>query len=642
MKSQMLIKLNHWLLERYRAGERAVLVVDEAQNLSSQMLEEIRLLTNMETSSEKLLQIVLSGQPELEAKLNQPQLRQLRQRVTLWAKTRPVTLEETRGYIDERLRIAGNEGTEIFSPEAIEAVYRYARGIPRVTNLLCMHSLVGAFVEQRKPVPAEIVEEAARDFGLQEIDPTTRSLPPELPANGTDTQPPENPAGGATPTSMPAPQAVDTTPAVPPAEASPDADPLSNVGSTSTIPTTQSAAPNVAVASASVDAPDQFPVRAAIAGPETNPSPQMVPLQIPENGKDLHLSKYLDGAKGAARVRALQAVAIAPADATPQPRPTPVPLPATRLSAVPAHAVKPTSSNGAAGQGMRLEVLGKGIRLELAQPAVNQKSMAPGRPQTLAKHDSLGSRKALWIGLTAALLAFLTVGASMLGRKRQFETPVPSPANATQSLAAEPAVATSPDEPAAPGLVEDAVPTPSTNSYSEKPTPDAVVVKPVVAPPPPARRTILDVGKLPVPIHKPSAAATPIEPSAVPAGQANTLADNVLDGLVDVTRNSAPAPPPPANSLPPAGGQLQAAELISLPAPPYPPVARVQGVQGVVVIDALVDATGRVTQMNVVSGPELLRQAALDALRTSRFRPARLNGQPIATATLVSIKFNLR
>jgi type II secretory pathway predicted ATPase ExeA len=96
IKSQMLLTLNHWLLERYQAGERAVLIVDEAQNLSPEMLEEIRLLTNLETSTEKLLQIVLCGQPELQQKLVQPELRQLRQRITLRARTRPLTLEETR------------------------------------------------------------------------------------------------------------------------------------------------------------------------------------------------------------------------------------------------------------------------------------------------------------------------------------------------------------------------------------------------------------------------------------------------------------------------------------------------------------------------------------------------------------------
>lgn len=178
-KGQMLVKLNQWLLERYQAGERAVLVVDEAQNLSPQMLEEIRLLTNLETSTEKLLQIVLAGQPELEQKLNQPQLRQLRQRITLRAKTRQLTLEETHGYIVERLRIAGAQNPEIFSPEAVATVHRYARGIPRVTNLLCEHALVSAFVEQKNPVTAEIVEEVARDFDLHIIDPLAQAPAPQ-------------------------------------------------------------------------------------------------------------------------------------------------------------------------------------------------------------------------------------------------------------------------------------------------------------------------------------------------------------------------------------------------------------------------------------------------------------------------------
>ncbi len=189
-KGQMLLKLNQWLLDRYQAGERAVLIVDEAQNLSPQMLEEIRLLTNLETSTEKLLQIVLAGQPELEHKLNQPELRQLRQRITLRAKTRQLTLEETHGYIQERLRIAGAQNTELFSPAAVEAVHRYARGIPRVINLLCEHALVSSFVDQRNPVPPEIVEEVAHDFELHIIDPTAQAPAPHLPAAANGDHPP--------------------------------------------------------------------------------------------------------------------------------------------------------------------------------------------------------------------------------------------------------------------------------------------------------------------------------------------------------------------------------------------------------------------------------------------------------------------
>jgi len=171
-KSQMLLRLNHWLLDRYRSGGTAVLIVDEAQNLSLEVLEEIRLLTNLETSTEKLLQIVLTGQPELEERLKLPQLRQLRQRITLRSRTSPLTLEETFGYIAERLRIAGANGEAIFSKEAVQAVHLYSRGIPRVVNLLCEHSMINAYVDHLRPVPAHLVEEVAREFQLDEIEPT--------------------------------------------------------------------------------------------------------------------------------------------------------------------------------------------------------------------------------------------------------------------------------------------------------------------------------------------------------------------------------------------------------------------------------------------------------------------------------------
>jgi len=166
------MRLNQWLLERYRAGETTVLIVDEAQNLTYPVLEEIRLLTNLETSTEKLLQIVLSGQQELEEKLKLPQLRQLRQRIMLRCKTTPLTKEQTHDYIGDRLRIAGASGELIFSPKAVEAVHLYSLGIPRVVNLLCDHSLINAYVEQQRPISPKIVEDVAHEFQLDEVEPT--------------------------------------------------------------------------------------------------------------------------------------------------------------------------------------------------------------------------------------------------------------------------------------------------------------------------------------------------------------------------------------------------------------------------------------------------------------------------------------
>jgi type II secretory pathway predicted ATPase ExeA len=164
-KSGMLLQLNSWLIDRFRSGELCAIVVDEAQNLSWELLEEIRLLTNLETSSEKLVQIVLSGQPELEEKLRNPSVRQLRQRIALWCRTRPLTSEETKAYIAKRLQIAG-ASQPVFSPEAVQVIHRCSKGIPRLINLVCEHALISAYVEQIKPVPAHIVESVSVELDL--------------------------------------------------------------------------------------------------------------------------------------------------------------------------------------------------------------------------------------------------------------------------------------------------------------------------------------------------------------------------------------------------------------------------------------------------------------------------------------------
>ena len=165
-KSGMLIQLNNWLIDQFSADRVCALVVDEAQNLSCDLLEELRLLTNLETSSQKLLQLVLSGQPELEVRLREPSLRQLRQRISLWCRTRPLTGEETRAYVAERLRIAGAR-EYVFSGEAIELIHRYSSGIPRLINLLCEHALISAYAEQVKPIPGRVVATISEELELE-------------------------------------------------------------------------------------------------------------------------------------------------------------------------------------------------------------------------------------------------------------------------------------------------------------------------------------------------------------------------------------------------------------------------------------------------------------------------------------------
>lgn len=165
-KAAMLNDLNRFLIDRFAKQETCVVIIDEAQNLSEEMLEEVRLLTNLETDTEKLLQLVLSGQPELEQKLREPSLRQLRQRIALWCRTLPLSEEQTSAYMKTRLQIAGREN-ELFDPAAVREVYRYSGGIPRLINLLCEHSLLLGYAEQAPIITAGTVRAVGDDLDIE-------------------------------------------------------------------------------------------------------------------------------------------------------------------------------------------------------------------------------------------------------------------------------------------------------------------------------------------------------------------------------------------------------------------------------------------------------------------------------------------
>jgi len=163
-RAQRLSALNGFLIERVRRGLNTVLVIDEAQNLDESALEQVRLLSNFETTTEKLLQILLAGQPELRTKLDQPELRQLKQRIGLRCKIRPLTTEETRRYIGHRLTVARGASSpaapEIFTQGAIAAICEYSTGIPRVVNIVCDHCLLIGYAEQKTMIDENIAQEA--------------------------------------------------------------------------------------------------------------------------------------------------------------------------------------------------------------------------------------------------------------------------------------------------------------------------------------------------------------------------------------------------------------------------------------------------------------------------------------------------
>jgi general secretion pathway protein A len=165
-KATMLQELEAVLGERRGRGETTALVVDEAQSLSPELLEEIRLLANIETTTTKLLPLVLAGQPELAERLNAPGLRQLKQRVALRCEIAPLDLQETAAYIAFRVRRAGGEPSRLFTREAVVLIYEHSRGIPRTISVMCDNALVNGMALGRQPVDKEIVIDVARDFDL--------------------------------------------------------------------------------------------------------------------------------------------------------------------------------------------------------------------------------------------------------------------------------------------------------------------------------------------------------------------------------------------------------------------------------------------------------------------------------------------
>jgi general secretion pathway protein A len=166
-KSELLMELGKALEARHSRGLRTVLIIDEAQGLSPHVLEEIRLLSNFESDTAKQLQIVLTGQPELREVLNNPDLRQLKQRVALRCVIKPLpNVEETDRYITSRLLIAGAERTDIFSPDAIDYIYRCSDGIPRNVNNLCDNALLAGYAAGETIIGHELIEEVAETFDM--------------------------------------------------------------------------------------------------------------------------------------------------------------------------------------------------------------------------------------------------------------------------------------------------------------------------------------------------------------------------------------------------------------------------------------------------------------------------------------------
>ncbi|MBW1741407.1 MAG: AAA family ATPase [Deltaproteobacteria bacterium] len=171
-KKELVDELNAFLLKQLEEGKNVVLIVDEAQDLTISLLEQIRLLSNLETEKEKLIQIVLFGQNELKGKLNLPALRQLNQRIAIRYELRYLNREETEKYIYYRLTIAGSDGRVVFTPSALNRIFKYSKGVPRLINIVSDRALLSAYMQLTNKITKKLVER-----GIKSLEATERTFP---------------------------------------------------------------------------------------------------------------------------------------------------------------------------------------------------------------------------------------------------------------------------------------------------------------------------------------------------------------------------------------------------------------------------------------------------------------------------------
>ena len=184
-KSRFLFELDRLLTYRHERNEITALIIDESQSLPDELLEEVRLLANHETSPEKLLPVLLVGQPELADRLNRTELRQLKQRIALRCTLTPLTLRETAAYIGTRLRIAGGDIAQVFTRDAVAAIHECSGGVPRTISVLCDNALLNGFAADQRPVSHDLVLDVATDFDMSPAAPPVIPQVPRAPVTAT-------------------------------------------------------------------------------------------------------------------------------------------------------------------------------------------------------------------------------------------------------------------------------------------------------------------------------------------------------------------------------------------------------------------------------------------------------------------------
>jgi TonB family protein len=503
------------------------------------VLEEIRVLANFETAQQKLIQIILVGQPELDKKLDLVELRSLKQRIAVRCHLEPLRAEEIGHYIEQRLHLAGagSEAATIFPPKTIEAIYRYSMGIPRLVNSICDQALAAVCARQIRAVQVDIVDEVATRFRLDAPNLPKRTEKSSAVAKQIESSHP-NKSGQATPTSNSEMKNLDSE--------------ITDVGKRTPAQAAASLASETSHRKLSNDS--SYIVTKEAAGSKVNSA------SIVRDTWGTAIRRWLEPGLRLSMViitAGLLPVALAAgffmARRQKEAMMTPQRVISMRNTSFEREA-RPIEPGGAGSAG---------------QIAVGSKHILPGSETRTSKspselENSISRMK-------------IVMSKSSRPVRRSFSQSLPAPP-LTEAIQTK-------------------------QSDGERGLLDFSVLSPA----PPEEITIGKVQGKPAP--------------SFPANISPTGDAHVTSGIVN---------------------GLQPAKLVSSRPPAYPAIARTANVEGLVVIDAVVDETGRVTDMKVISGSPLLTRAATDALHTWKYEPARLDGRPVMTQVKVSFNFNLR
>jgi len=605
-KGTLLQGLYRFLVAQFEKGHTTVLVIDEAHQVPTSVLEEIRMLTNLETDEQKLVQVLLVGQPELDGKLDSFELRQLKQRIAVRCHLEPFCEEETRDYIERRLELAGAkaQAKTTFPAETLKAIYCYSRGIPRLINAVCDRALVAAYARQLRVVPVETISEVASYLHLQDLRPT-KTLP-------WLSQHREDLIWDVTSQAATAVRASATKTTDPDTFAN-DVDARCATSSEDTPPSK--------LTTLYEDSLGDIP---GIAEQELSAS--LHAQSEAENGPGRDSQEF--GGLDRASRNGERLATFVPADRTAVSAATTsvteACLSAPIQQSSPAH-----ESNVFAATAKQLTPCEAKTVAPAAATRQLDQSLRDTRPRQPSRSLERSLRLSLFVTAAAVVLVALLVTGVLMARRQKGAVSVPQQAANTldtflvgQVAATMQPVGTNSATQFDVGSVDP--PVAETDSGTSKST---VPLEHLAA------RAKIVAGTLSRPVVRSSHPSTSTEPPLIMTMQTSELP--VGNGLLG---SPVPTPTPPMVT---GGGDLQPPKLVSSSPPVYPSVARLENLQGVAVIDVLVDATGKVTDMMVISGSPRLAQAAMDALRTWKYEPARLNGQPIAMHTHVSINFSL-